>query len=105
MIHRALLALGIALCASLASANYTVFEVLEGAAEVERLVLKASNSQIVYTRECDECAMLALSVNNQTQFFKGSTPITLTTATGLTGGATVFFDQSERIVSRIVFWQ
>lgn len=91
-------------CAPIALGDTSVFRVVEGAAEVETLTLKSAAAQIVYARECDSCALLALSVTPQTQYFQGNTRITLAAASARTNGATVFFDPEARTVSRIKYW-
>ena len=92
-------------CAPVALGNTSVFRIIEGAAEVEALTLKSAATQTVYARECDSCALLALSVTSQTQYFQGNARITLATASAQNHGATVFFDPEARTVSRIVYWK
>ncbi len=91
-------------CAPFALGDSSVFRVIEGAAEVDTLTLKSAVTQLVYARECDSCALLALSVTAQTQYFQGNSRIALATAVATPRGATVFFDPEARTVTRIVYW-
>jgi len=93
------------LCTLSHAQRLEVFEVLEGAAEVSELTLKANATQTVYAQRCDECPTLALSVGPETQYYNGNSPIALSRVAGQTRNATVFFNAQTRRVTRILFWQ
>ncbi|MFK7886836.1 MAG: hypothetical protein AB8G16_08220 [Gammaproteobacteria bacterium] len=93
------------LCTLSHAQRLEVFEVLERAAEVSELTLKANAAQTVYAKRCDECPTLALSVGPETQYYNGNRAITLSRVAGQTHNATVFFNAQTRRVTRILFWQ
>ncbi|MEM6640266.1 MAG: hypothetical protein AAF610_10220 [Pseudomonadota bacterium] len=78
---------------------------LEGAAEVSRLTLKATTQQTVYARECDQCPLLTLSIDAQTQYLDGRRATNLARVAGRTRGATVFFHPKTFKVTRVAFWR
>lgn len=88
-----------------ALAGTGTLEILNSTAEVDELSLTAAGVQTLFVRECDECPVLALSIDASTQYFDGKRPISLNQAAAAPRGATVFFDKPSRLVSRIVFWQ
>ena len=102
---RLIFALLLAGSAAAASAANTYFELIEYAAEVERLELATSPVQLLYARRCDESPMLALSVGPDSQVFDGKSRITLAAAARFTNrGGTVLFEPQTRRVTRIIFW-
>lgn len=99
------LALALAWTAT-ASARVTILEVKERAAEVSTLVLTGNARQVLYLRECDQCAPVSVSLTPQTLYYDHRTPVDAATA-GRFGdrSATVFYDDETRTVTRIVFWK
>ncbi len=91
--------------ALLAPAAHARLDVMEGAAEVDALTLKASARQTVYAARCDSCPPLTLSINAQTQFFAGGRRVALSAVAQRELGATVFFDPGTYKVTRVLFWQ
>lgn len=101
-----LVAMVAALTALASHAGPQVFEILELAAETSSLRLNGSNDQLLYVKDCDHCATVAVSVNAKTAFFDDKQPVNAATAARIRGrDATVFYHPQTREVTRIIFWQ
>ena len=80
---------------------------IEEAAEVTRLKIRLDgpSTSRIYARICDNCELLTLRADSNTQILRGRTRLSLDQAASIKDkGATVLFNPTTLQVTRIIFW-
>jgi hypothetical protein len=92
----------------IASAAGAQLVIVEQAVEMQPLDLQltSASSGLVYANSCEGCKPIQLIITRSTQASFAGKPVALTDLKQYAQlGATVFYDKTSRIVTRIVVWK